>query len=120
LGLRGKKWLGGWRRLHDDKLLTLYASPNIIGVIISRRMGWAGHIARVEEMRNAFKIFVIKLEGKRPLRKPRRRWDDNIRMNLREICGYVLMLWWLIEQGMRLPVMVLIKLSAETTFMNNL
>jgi hypothetical protein len=63
----------------------LYASPNIIRVIKSRRMRWVGHVARMGEMRNVYKILVGKPEGKRPLRRSRRRWEDNIGMYLRKI-----------------------------------
>jgi hypothetical protein len=63
----------------------LYASPNNITVIKSRIMKWAGHVAHMGEMRNAYKILVRKPEGKRPLRRPRDRWEDNIRMDVREV-----------------------------------
>ena len=78
---------GEWRRLHNDELHSLYRSPNIVRVIKSRRLRWAGHVARTEEGRSAFKILTNspKPTGKRPLGRPRRRWEDNIRMNLEEI-----------------------------------
>jgi hypothetical protein len=74
---------GDWRKLHDEELHNFYSSP--IRVIKSRRMGWAGHIARMWEKRNADRILVGKPEGKRPLGRPRRRWKDNIKMDLKEI-----------------------------------
>ena len=65
-------------------------SPNIVRVIKSRRMRWAGHVARMGEERGAYKVLVVKPEGKRPLGRPRRRWVDNIRMDLQEVgCGHV-------------------------------
>ena len=70
--------------------VDLYSSPNILRVIKSRRMSWAGHVARMGEERGAYRVLVGKPEGKRPLGRPRRRWVDNIRMDLREVgCGYV-------------------------------
>jgi hypothetical protein len=69
--------------------LLLYSSPNIVRVIKSRRMGWAGHVARMGEERGVYRELVGKPEGKRPLGRPRRRWVDNIRMDLQEVgCGY--------------------------------
>ena len=76
---------GEWRRLHNEELHSLYRSPNIVRVIKSRRLRWAGHVARMEEGRSAFKILTGKPTGKKPLGRPRRRWEDNIRMNLEEI-----------------------------------
>ena len=76
---------GEWRRLYNDELYNLYRSLNIIMVIKSRRLRWAGHVARMEEGRSAFKIVTGKPTGKRPLRRPRRRWEDNIRMDLEKI-----------------------------------
>jgi hypothetical protein len=71
--------LGGWRKLHNEELHNLYSSPSINRIIKSRRMRWAGHVARMWE-KNACRILVRKPEGKRPLGKPRRRWVDNIKM----------------------------------------
>jgi len=73
---------GGWRRLHNEELHNLYTSPNIIRVIKSERMRWAGHVAHTGELRNTY-ILVVKPEKERPLGKPRRRWGD-IRMDLRD------------------------------------
>jgi hypothetical protein len=70
---------GGWRRLYNEELRILYASPHIIRVIKSRKRSWVGNIARIGEMGNAYQILVQKPEGKRPLGRPRRRWEDNIR-----------------------------------------
>jgi hypothetical protein len=73
------------RKLHNEDLRDLYSSPSIIRIIKSRRMRWAGHVARMGEKRNAYRLLVGKSEGKRPLGKPRRRWMDNIRMALGEV-----------------------------------
>ena len=74
-----------WRMLHTEELHSLYRSPKIVRVIKSRRMRWAGHVARMKEGRSAFKILTGKPTGKRPLGRPRRRWEDSIRMDLEEI-----------------------------------
>jgi hypothetical protein len=76
---------GEWRRLHNKELHALYSSPNIMQVIKSRRLRWAGHVARMGERRGAYKALVGKPEGRRPLGRPRRRWEDNIKMDLREV-----------------------------------
>ena len=81
---------GEWRKLHNEELNDLYSSPNIVRVIKSRRMRWAGHVARMEEGRGVHKVLVGKPEGKRPLGRPTRRWEDNIKMDLQEVgkgCG---------------------------------
>jgi hypothetical protein len=77
--------LGGCRKLHNEELHNLYSSPSIIRMIKSRRMRWVGHVTCMEEKRNAYMILVGKLEGKRPLERPRRTLGDNIKMNFREI-----------------------------------
>jgi hypothetical protein len=77
--------MGEWRKLHNEELCDLYSSPSIIRIIKSRRMRWAGHEARMGEKRNAYRLLVGKPEGKRPLGRPRRRWVDNIRMDLGEV-----------------------------------
>jgi len=82
--------MGEWRRLHNKELNNLYSSSNIVQVIKSRRMRWAGHVARMGEEREAYRVLVGKPEGKRPLGRPRHRWVDNIRMDLQEVgCGYM-------------------------------
>ena len=63
----------------------MYSSPNIIRNLKSRRLRWAGHVARMEQFRNAYRVLVRKPESKRPLGRPRRRWEDNIKMDLREV-----------------------------------
>ena len=79
-----------WRILYNEELNDLYSSPNIVRVIKSRRMRWAGHVARMGEDRGVYRVLVGKPEGKRALGRPRRRWVDNIRMDLQEVgCGYV-------------------------------
>ena len=76
---------GEWTRLHNEELHSLYHSPNIVRLIKSIRLRWAGHVARIEEGRSAFKILTGKPRGKRPLWRPRRIWEDIIRMDLKEI-----------------------------------
>jgi hypothetical protein len=71
---------GGWRKLHNEELHTLYSLPCIIRIIKSRRMRWAGHVARMGEKRNVYRLLVGKPEGKRRLGRPRRRWMFNIKM----------------------------------------
>ena len=76
---------GEWRKLHNAELHALYSSPNIIRSLKSRRLRWTGHVARMEQSRNAYRVLVGKPDGKRPLGRPRRRREDNIRMDLREV-----------------------------------
>jgi hypothetical protein len=76
---------GEWRELHNEEVHNLYSSPYIIRQVKSTRMGWAGHVARMGEERKVYKVLVGKPEGKRPLGRPRRRWEHWIRMDLREI-----------------------------------
>ena len=81
---------GERRKLHNEELNDLYSSPNIIRVIISRRMRWAGHVARMGERRGVCRFFVGPPERKRPLGISRLRWEDKIRMDLQEVgCGGV-------------------------------
>jgi hypothetical protein len=76
---------GSWRKLHNDELHCLYSSPNIVRVIKSRRMRWAGHVALIGEGRGVYRVLVARPEDKRPLGRRRSRWEDNIKMDLREI-----------------------------------
>jgi hypothetical protein len=76
---------GSWRKLHNEELHGLYSSPSIIRVMKARRMRWAGHVASMGEVIDAYNILVGKPEGRRPLGRSRRRWEDNIKMDLREI-----------------------------------
>jgi hypothetical protein len=76
---------GGWRKLHNKDLHGLYSSPSIVRVIKVGGMGWAGHVERMGEMRGAYNILVGRLDGRKLLGKPRRRWEDNIKMDPREI-----------------------------------
>jgi len=81
---------GEWRRLHNKELNDLYSSPNIVRVITSRRMRWAGHVAHMGEEWGVYRVLVGKPEGRRPMRRPTRRWVDNIRTDLQEVgCGYI-------------------------------
>jgi hypothetical protein len=73
---------GEWRKMHNEELHNFYSSPDIIRKVKSRRIRWAGHVAR---KRKAYKVLAGKPEGRRPLGRPRRRWEDGIRMDLREI-----------------------------------
>ena len=76
---------GEWRKLHNAELHALYSSRNITMNLTSKRLGWAGHVARVEHFRNAYRVSVGKPEGMRPLGRPRYKWEDNIKMDLREV-----------------------------------
>jgi hypothetical protein len=76
---------GSWRKLHNDELHNLYSSPKIVRVMKPRRMKWAGHVARMGEGRSVYAVLVGRPEGKRPLGRPRRKWKDNIKLDLMEI-----------------------------------
>ena len=76
---------GEWRRLHNEELYSIHRSLNIVWVIKSRRLRWAGNVARMEEGRSGFNILTDTPTGKRPLGRPKRRWEDNIGINLKEI-----------------------------------
>jgi len=91
-GSRRDEVTGEWRRMHNEELNNLYSSPNIVRVIKSRRMRWAGHVARMGVERGVYRVLMGKQEGKRPLGRPRRRWVDNIRMDLQEV-GFEYMDW---------------------------
>ncbi|KAJ4431175.1 hypothetical protein ANN_19772 [Periplaneta americana] len=84
-GAKRDEVTGEWRKLHNTELHALYSSPDIIRNIKSRRLRWAGHVARMGESRNAYRVLVERPEGKRSLGRPRRRWEDNIKMDLREV-----------------------------------
>jgi hypothetical protein len=79
---------GSWRKLHNDELHNLYSSPNIVRVIKSRMLRWTRHVAPMGEGRVVYRILVGRHEGKRPLGGPRRRWEYNIKLDLREIRIY--------------------------------
>ena len=88
-GPRREAVTGEWRKLHNEELSDLNSLPNIVRVVKSRRMRWAGHVARIGG-RRVHRVLVGKPEGKRPLGRPRRRWEDNIKMDLKEVgegCG---------------------------------
>jgi hypothetical protein len=84
-GPKREEATGEGRRLHNEELNDLYSSPNIIRVIKSKRMRWAGHVARMAEKGGAHMILVGRPEGRRPLWRPWRRWEDNIKMDLQEV-----------------------------------
>jgi hypothetical protein len=77
---------GSWRKLHNNELYNLYSSPSIVRMNNSRRMRWARHVARMGERRVVYRVLIGSPEGERPLERPRSRWEDNIKMDLEEIC----------------------------------
>jgi hypothetical protein len=83
-GLKRDEVTGGWRKLHNEEFHNLYSVPVIIRMIKSRVMRWTGHVTRMRAKNNACRILVGNPEGKRPLGRPRYRWVDNIKMDLRE------------------------------------
>jgi hypothetical protein len=91
-GLKRDEVTGSWRKLHNEELHGLYSSPSIVRVNKARKMRWAGHVACMGEVRSAYNILVGRPEGRGPLGRPRRRWEDNIKMYLREI-GFVDVDW---------------------------
>jgi hypothetical protein len=95
-GPKRDKVTGERRRLHNEELNDLYSLPNIVRVVKSRQMRWAGHVARMGKDRGVHRLLVEKPEVKRPLERPRRRWEDNIKMDLQEVGGVVVTVWsWL-------------------------
>ena len=86
-GPKRDKVKGEWRKLHNEELSELFSLPNIVRVVKSRRMRWAGHVARMGEGRVVHRVLVGKPEGKRPLGRSRRRWEDNVKMDLQEVGG---------------------------------
>jgi hypothetical protein len=76
-----------WRKLHNEVLYDLYSLPDIVRVVKSRRMRWAGHVARMGEERGLHRVLEGKPEGKRPLGGPSRRWEDNIKMDVQDVGG---------------------------------
>jgi hypothetical protein len=80
-----RRIFGGWRRLHIEELHNLYTSPNIVKMIRSRKIKWSGHVARMGEIRNAYRILVGKPEGKKPIGKPSHRWENNIKLDRTEV-----------------------------------
>jgi len=89
-GPRRDEVTGEWRILHIEELNGLYSPPNIVRVIKSKRLRWAGHVAHMSEDRGVCRVLVRKPGGRRQLERPRRRWVDNIRLDLQEVgCGYI-------------------------------
>ena len=89
-GPKRDKGTGEWKKLHNEELNDLYSSPSIVWVIKSRRMRWAGHVARMGERKGVYKILVGKPEGEGLLGRPKRRWENNIKMDIQEVeCGYI-------------------------------
>ena len=86
-GPKRDKVTGEWRKLHSGELSDLYSLPNIVRVVKSRRMRWVGHVAHMGEGRGVHRVLVGKPEGKRPLGRPRHRWEDNIKTDLQEVEG---------------------------------
>jgi len=101
-GLKRQEVTGQWRKLHNEELNNLYSSPNIIWMTKSRRMRWAGHVLveRKEETRGIYTVLAGKPVGKRPLRRPRHRWEDNIKMDLQKV-GWSGLIWRRIGTGGR-------------------
>ena len=89
-GPRRDEVKGKWRRLHNEELNDFHSSPNIVRAIKSKRLRWAGNVARMGEESGVYRVLVGKSKGRRPLGRPRRRWVDNISIDLQEVgCGYM-------------------------------
>jgi hypothetical protein len=86
-GPKREEVTGELRKLHNEELNDRYSLPNIVRVVKSRIMRWVGHVARIGEDRGVHRLLVGKLEGKRPLWRPRCRWKDNIKMDLQKVGG---------------------------------
>ena len=86
-GPKRDKVTGEWRKLHNEELSDLYSLPNIVRVVKSRRIRWVGHVTLMGERRGVHRVLVGKPKGKRPLERPRCRWEDNIKMDLQEVRG---------------------------------
>jgi hypothetical protein len=84
-GPKMDKVTGKWRKLHNEELHDLYSSPNIVWVMKSGRMRWAEHVAQMGKVRDVYRVLMEKPEGKRPLGRQRRRWEDNIKMEVQEV-----------------------------------
>jgi hypothetical protein len=84
-GPKKDKVTGKWRKLHNEELNASYCSPNIVRVMKSRRMRWVGHVASIGEKGGVYRILVGKLEGIKPLKRPRLRWENNIKMDLKKM-----------------------------------
>jgi hypothetical protein len=84
-GPKSDEVTGEWKKLHNEELQDLYSSPSIIRIMKARRMTWAGHVVRMGESRNAFRLLVGKPEGRRSLVRPRRRWLDDITMDVGDL-----------------------------------
>jgi len=98
-GPRSDEVTGEWRKLYNKELNDLYSSPNIVRVVKSRRMRWAGHVVHIGEMKNLYRFLLGKPEGRRPLGRPRHRWLDNIRMDLPNVGIRTGLGWPRIETG---------------------
>jgi len=84
-GAKKDEVTGEWKKPYNEELSDLYSSPNIVRVIRSRRMRWAGHVVRMGDSRGVYRVLVGKPKGKRPLRSPRLRWEDKIKMDLQKV-----------------------------------